>query len=236
MNRNIPLSIDDELIAEIDRIAESTKESRSAVMRRAIREGLPLVEAGGGVDVIKLDSETSNDVDTTSKETGVSRAKVLIETIRAGIQATYYRLMRDKWIRAQDKNPKDQEAEMTMRMLEESLMREDPMSCELRTAMRQRGAAITRFHDLLIHVPEAWYRYKLVERLMELRKNFFPIWGKGLSTAEIEWQVAMKEKYGADATLPEEEIKAHDEARRVEDRTHRNTVEDILFNRPFPEK
>ncbi len=35
MNRNIPLSIDDELLADIDRVAKDTKESRSAVMRRA---------------------------------------------------------------------------------------------------------------------------------------------------------------------------------------------------------
>ncbi len=236
MSRNIPLSIDDELLAEIDRVAESTKESRSAIMRRAIREGLPLVQAGGGADVVKLDSETSHDVETVCKETGFSRAKVLIETIRSGIQATYYRCMREKWIRAQEMNPKDQEAESMIHLLEESLFREDPMGRELRTALRQRGAAITRFHDLLLHVTEAWHRYKLIERLTELRKNSFPIWGKGLSTAEIKWQVTMNEKYGVDAQLPEEEVKARNEARRLEDNTHRNTVEDTLFNRPFPEK
>lgn len=47
MNRNIPLSIDGELLSEIDHVAAATKESRSVVMRRAIRLGLRIIKAGG---------------------------------------------------------------------------------------------------------------------------------------------------------------------------------------------
>ncbi len=238
MTRNVPISIDDELLAEIDRVAERTKESRSAVMRRAIREGLSLAESGGG-DALKLDGETSRDVEIACKEAEVSRAKFLIEAIRAGTQATYYRLMRDKWIRAQDKNPKDAEAESMIQALEHSMMTEDPMGRELRAAIRQRGAALTRFHDLLIHVPEAWRRYELVEKLAGQRKvagAYAVVWGAGLSTDEIEWQIRMTDKHGASANWPEKEIKAHDKAREREDHSHRNKVGNALHGVLYPEK
>lgn len=39
--RNIPLSIDAELLAEVDAVAEAMRESRSLVMRQAMRLGLP---------------------------------------------------------------------------------------------------------------------------------------------------------------------------------------------------
>lgn len=243
MTRNIPLSVDDELLAEIDRVAEATKESRSAVMRRAIREGLPITESGSKADVLALDGETSRDADSVSKETGVSRAKILIESIRTGLQATYYRLMRDKWIRAQDKNPKDKETEAMILTLESSAAIEDPMGRELRAALRQRGAAIIRFHDLLVHVPEAWERYEDVEKLTDLRRKAGTgpgVWGAGLSNEEIKWQIAMAEKYGVGANLPQEEIDAREAARKSErdseSRKHRSMAEDVLANKPFPER
>lgn len=205
MNRNIPLSIDDELLAEIDSIAESTKESRSSIMRRAIRDGLPLIKSGGGADVVTLDSETSRDIDVASKETKVSRSKILIEAIRTGLQATYSKLMRDKVVRAQEQNPKDKEAEMMIHAWENSVLMDDPMGREVRAAMRQRGAALNRFWDILQHVPEAWRRYQLVEQLTKIRKSpggiGMSVWGHGLSTEEVEWQIKMNEKYGINAKL-----------------------------------
>src|SRR5262245_35024736 len=129
MNRNIPLSIDDELLAEIDRVAEETKESRSAVMRRAIREGLPVVRAGGGADVICLDGELSKDVDVVSKEGKLSRAKTILDAIRTGLQPLYNRLMREQVIQAQDRSPED--AESLLAIMEESHRHDDPMEREL---------------------------------------------------------------------------------------------------------
>src|SRR6185436_15278463 len=116
MNRNIPLSIDDELLAEIDRVAEGTKESRSAVMRRAIREGLPVLKAGGGADVVCLDGELSKDVDMVSKEAKTSRTKVILESIRTGLQAYYNRVQREQVIHSQDRSP--EEAEKLLAVME----------------------------------------------------------------------------------------------------------------------
>ena len=44
MTRNIPLSLDESLLYEIDEAAEVTKETRSATMRRLMRLGLPLLK------------------------------------------------------------------------------------------------------------------------------------------------------------------------------------------------
>jgi len=232
MNRNIPLSLDDELLAEIDRIAETTKESRSAVMRRAIREGLPLLKSGGGADVVTLDSESSRDVDEASKATNVSRSKFLIEAIRTGLQATYSMLMRDKLVRVQEQNPNDKEAGTMIHAWEHSLLMDNPMGREVRAAIRQRGALMIRLWDILEHVPEAWRRHQLVEQLTKLRRSpggvGVGVWGCGLSTREIEWQIQMAEKYGNGAKLPDEEIAAHETERKREDNTHRNMVGDIL--------
>lgn len=80
-----PVSLDDQLLAEIDSVAVSVKETRSAVMRAAIRKGLPLVKAGRAADVITLDSEISKEIDHFAAETKASRPKVLIEAIRQGL-------------------------------------------------------------------------------------------------------------------------------------------------------
>ena len=232
MNRNIPLSIDDELLAEIDGIAETTKESRSAIMRRAIREGLPLLKSGGGADVVTLDGETSRDIDAASKETNVSRSKFLIEAIRTGLQATYSSLMRDKLVRVQEKNPNDKETETLIHAWEHSIIMDNPMGREVRAALRQRGAIMIRLWDILSHVPEAWRRHQLVEQLTKLRRSpggaGVGVWGCGLSTREIEWQIQMAEKYGNGAKLPDEEIAARDAEREREDKNHRNMVGDLL--------
>jgi metal-responsive CopG/Arc/MetJ family transcriptional regulator len=234
MNRNIPLSIDDELLAEIDRVAEATKESRSAVMRRAIRDGLPLNKSGGGADVLTFDSETSRDLNTACEETKVSRSKFLIEAVKTGLQATYSKLMRDRWVRVQDQNPNDKEAETMIHGWEHSALMEDPMGREVRAAMRQRGATLIRLWDILEHVPEAWRRHQLIEELTKIRRSpggiGARVWGCGLSTREVEWQIQMAEKYGNGAKLPDEEIAARDAERGREDRTHREKVGEQLRN------
>jgi hypothetical protein len=199
-------------------------------MRRAIREGLAVVKTGGSADVITLDGETSRDVDAASKDVQISRTKFLLESIRVGFEAAYTRLIRDKWARVQDQDPQNKEAESWLHFMESRISREDPMMREVRTAMRQRGAALNRLWDILTHVPEAWRRYQLVEQLTTICKS--PggrgggVWGMGLTTGEIEWQVRMHEKYGYGA-LPAEEIAAREPVREREkemEKMHRQEV------------
>jgi metal-responsive CopG/Arc/MetJ family transcriptional regulator len=231
-NRNLPLAVDQQLLAEIDRVADATKQTRSAVMRRAIREGLPAVEAGTSTDVVSLDSELSKDVDQISKEGNVSRAKVIIESIRTGAQAFYNRIMREQIMQSQQYSPR--QAEILLQGMEQSNLADEPMNREVRTAFRQRGAAMTRFWDLLRHVPEAWRRHQLVEKLSTIRASpggggGGTVWGCGLSTEEVEWQVKMAEKYGVGAKIPDKEITAREAARAREDRKHRDTVGDEVI-------
>ena len=238
--RNIPLSIDDDLLAEIDRIAESTKESRSAVMRKAMREGLPLVKSGGGADILTLDSETSRDVDTASKEAKVKREKFIIEAIRTGLQATYLALMRDHWIREQNKDPNNKEAESYIAVMEHSLLLDNPTGREVRAVIRQRGAIFMRLFDILLNVPEAFERVELVERLVQLRKesgDLPTVWGCGLSNTEVRWQINWREKYGK-GTPPPEEMAAHDAKKEGEQLARRELSDKVVayVEKEFPIK
>lgn len=86
-NRAYPLaiSVNGELIAEIDGVAADLKESRSGVMRKSIRFGLDIVKAGGAADVLTLDGELSREVEVVAKQREENRNKVLLGAIRAGL-------------------------------------------------------------------------------------------------------------------------------------------------------
>jgi predicted transcriptional regulator len=218
--RNIPLSIDEDLLAVIDRVAGDRNETRSLVMRKAIQEGLPLLKAGSNADVLTLDSELSGDVSTISKETKTTRNKIILEAIQAGLQSVYWKLKREKIIYDQDTKP--EEAVALVGALEWSERNDNPINREIRTALIERGKIKVRLDDILRHVPEAKYRDDLVNRLTEIRhrpggSGGGPVWGCGLSNAEVEWQVNMTDKYGMDSSKwPKDEVEARDAARAVE--------------------
>jgi hypothetical protein len=92
---NIPVTMDDEFVSEIDRTAAEMKESRSFVMRSAIRYGLPLVRSKGGADVVQLDGELSLEVGRVAAQHDLPRQKVLIEAVRAGLRAAHMRWVAD---------------------------------------------------------------------------------------------------------------------------------------------
>ena len=218
--RNIPLSIDADLLATVDRLAGDRNETRSLIMRKAIEEGLPLVKAGGNADVLTLDSELSADVTGVSKELKVTRNKIILEAIQAGLQSVYWRLTREKIVNAQDQNPAEAASMAANIQLSERM--DDPMSRQVRAALIERGQVQIRLMDILQHVPEAKRREDLVNRLIELRKKpggiqYTKIWGNGLSNQEIEWEIKMSEKYGSDSSKwPKDECEARDAARAVE--------------------
>jgi hypothetical protein len=217
--RNIPLSIDRELLAAVDAVAGDRNETRSLVMRKAIQAGLPIVRAGSNADVLTLDSELSADVDKARKETGLARNKILIEAIRTGFHAFVSRVMSEKINLAELKDP--EEREMVLQAIEESYKRYDePMARENRRLIVERGRAVARLMDILQHVPEARRRDDAAKRLTEIRRSpggggGGPVWGCGLTTEEIEWQIAMREKYGSNP-IPKEEVEAREAARAIE--------------------
>jgi hypothetical protein len=211
MARNIPVSMDKELLADVDAVAGDRDETRSLVMRKAIQAGLPIVKTGSNADVLTLDGELSADVDKARKETGLARNKILIEAIRAGFHAFVSRVMSEKLSLAdvQDR----QEKEKLLQLIEESYkLYDEPMAREHRRLIVERGHATTRLMDILRHVPEARRRDDAAKRLTEIRRS--PdgggggrAWGNGLSTDEMEWQIAMAEKYGNHAAKWPEELK-----------------------------
>lgn len=215
--KSIPLAISlpETLIAELDRLAAQLKESRSSLMRRAIREGLTAVKMGGNADTIVLDSAFSAEVDQLSREIEMRRDKILLEALRTGLQAFGSRKLSEKLSLAEVQDPK--EKALLLQAIEDSYKRhDDPMVVEHRRLIAERGHATTRLMDILQHVPEAKRRHDLVERLAQLRDSpgsgCGPTWGCGLSTEAIEYQVRMSEKYGAHpAQWPEEIKKSHRE-------------------------
>ena len=210
--KSIPLAISlpETLIAELDRLAAQLKESRSSLMRRAIREGLTAVKMGGNADTIVLDSAFSAEVDQLSGEIEMRRDKILLEALRTGLQAFDSRKLSEKMSLADVQDPKKKA--LLLQAIEESYKNySDPMAIEHRRLIVERGKATTRLMDILQHVPEARRRDDLVNRLSEFRHSpgggGGPAWGCGLSTEEIEYQVRMSEIYGAHPAQWPEAIK-----------------------------
>lgn len=201
--RNIPLSIDEGLLTVIDRIAGDRNETRSLVMRKAIQEGLPLVKAGGNADVMTLDSDISDFVNELAKIYKRKRNSVIIEAVRRGVRAVEAHLLYN----SNDEIP----PEVSKMMLNQSPDAE-PLLREVRTAKIERGALKIQLDDLLHHVPEAKRRADAVEKLTTIRSQpdgsgGGSAWRSGLSTEEIEWQVAMAEKFGNHASKWPEDLK-----------------------------
>jgi len=206
-------------------------------VKSAEEDGLPVLAAGGKADVVCMDGELSKDVDQVSAYAKLNRAKIILECIRTGVQPLYNKLMRDRIVQSQDHAPED--ADTLLAIMEQTQQLDDPMQRELRTALRQRGAALVRLNDILAHVPEARRRRELIERLTEFCQDpgglRVGVWGAGLSTEEIEWQIKMVEKYGNGGKLPEEEIKSREIERERERRAglpHNNEC----LTPPYPQK
>ncbi len=89
---NIPVTMDDDMLRQIDEVAASKGASRSWVMREAIRTGLPMVGSSGLVEVVPVDSELQKDVTTIAEGKGLTRSKVLLESLKIGLPAVNVRL------------------------------------------------------------------------------------------------------------------------------------------------
>jgi metal-responsive CopG/Arc/MetJ family transcriptional regulator len=211
---NIPVSMDDAFLAEIDSVAETRKTSRSAVMRDALRAGLEIVKAGGAADVLTLDSELSQDIEAEAKRGNRTRNSVLLEAIRHGIKAVdTYQMIKE----AKEKEGMDDA--MAQAILAHWAFDLYPEKRAVRVAMAERAVYWQQVWDLVTHVPEARERKEAIEKLIKMRlttKQWPKVWGCGLSTTEIKWQAAMLEKYGPDSSQwPKEEIEKRERERKA---------------------
>lgn len=221
---NIPVSMDDDFLADIDSVAEARKTSRSAVMREALRSGLEIVKSGGAADVLTLDSELSKEVDAELKranetrdflkEPHRTRNSILLEAIRHGIAAVgTYEMIKE----AKAKEGLDDA--MAHAILAFSDFDAHPEKRAVKQAMAERAVYGKQLWDLVMHVPEARERKEAIEKLIAIRlaaKQWPKVWGCGLSTTEIQWQGDMHEKYGHDSSKwPKEEIEKRERERKA---------------------
>lgn len=189
---NIPVTMDSELLAEIDRVAAARKEKRSATMRAALRVGLRILE-GGGSDSLTLDSETDHYVNLLANGYKRTRNGILIEAIRRGVAAVEAHLMQT------DTNAVDPDI---AKWAARSIHGAEPLLDEVRKAQLERFLIWNQFNDLLQHCPEARERKAVVEKLDALNRwatgSGYSMWGKGVGTDELKRQIAKREKEAAE--------------------------------------
>lgn len=204
---NIPVSMDDDFLTEIDRLAEAKNQTRSAIMRDAIRSGLEIVKSGGSADVLTVDSELSREVDALAAGHNRKRNSILLDAMRQGLRAVDVALMVKK---ARSEGIEEGAVKSTEIAHELDLF---PEKAEAKKAMLERYVYQKQVDDLVRHVPAARERKEAIEKLIKLRTEagqWRTVWGCGLSTEEIKWQIAMHENYGHDSTKwPKSEIDRH---------------------------
>lgn len=175
--------LDDELREAVAQAAEKAKDGVASVLRRSIRAGLPLIQAGESAELVPLDAELRDDVGKLAEIHGISRGKALSESVRAGIHAVHARLSHRL-----GHDPSEA-------ALFEALLSHDPESSALgRDYLRARRAIESLREvvaDLRRMVPEAAERLAAMERLAELRATRGHGGGRplGLKNEEIEAQI-----------------------------------------------
>lgn len=87
----LAISLDEETLRLVDELATARAESRSSIMRSAIRAGLRAVQSGGVVEVVPVDPELQLDVTNVADWKGLSRSRVLLESLKIGLPAVNVR-------------------------------------------------------------------------------------------------------------------------------------------------
>jgi predicted transcriptional regulator len=214
----VPVALDAELLAEIDAVAADVKDSRSGVMRRAIRAGLPLVKSGG--EVVRLSGELADSVGELvarfAEIPGQKRTRdgVLAEAIQRGFRAVELQAM------IEDGRARGMDEASLHGVLASHGLDTYPEKRTVREALLAKGALEIQLADLLANFPGAAARQQAIQQLIELRRaaGFWPkVWGCGLSTAEIQWEISMRERHGPDsAQWPKEEVERREREREAE--------------------
>ena len=182
------MALDDDLLADLDRVAKSRNETRSAVMRAAIRAGLEIVKSGSAADVLTLDSELTRYIDEMANAYNMTRQAIILEAIRRGARAVNAHHMFET---AQGVSPETMKA----------MLRHDPNAePHLRAVLEAKIALSTlevQFEDMLRYVPEARKRKELIERNNELgikrHGSAFTQWGCGTSTESLKRNITVME-------------------------------------------
>lgn len=195
--RNIPLSLEAELLALIDTAATELNDNRSNVMRKAIRAGLPLVARGG--ESLRLNGDLSDAVGALAKHYNRTRESILVEAVQKGIGAVEATALLH--------SPEEKEfPPEVLQLMHNSLPGAHPMRDVVQRAKRERGALQIQLDDLLRHCPGAQERKEVIERHMELYRaqhgSWPSMWGAGVSTEDLKRQIALLQKGNPQSVTP----------------------------------
>lgn len=183
----IPVALDDQLLSGIDEVSSELSDTRSSIMRRAIRAGLPLVKSGG--DVVRLSGAISDHVGELSKLYKRDRERLLIDAIERGIHSTQAHLLYQP---RDDISPEAAEGMLQCSGDKEPLLR------EVQQAKIEKGGLQIQLADLMHHCEDARDRKETIERHANLARKKYgswpPMWGKGVTTEELKRQISRMEK------------------------------------------
>lgn len=201
----LAISLDEALLREIDRVAAERADSRSSIMRAAIRAGLPIVAAGADAG-FPLAGEIAEDVRKVAQWHGWSVARVVAESVRLGLPAVHSRFAHNEGL-AKANIPEEERASM-----EEALYAFDPEALPLardyRRAMRQLNIQRNLIAQIR-EIPEGEAVLAKIEAVYARRKARGLPLGLASSTpgviplAEFNREVREMDKEVGQGTVPE---------------------------------
>lgn len=195
----IPVALDEELLAAIDRAVALKGETRSAVMRAALRLGLPLVESGAAGLFIQLDGALRMNIREAAQKLGVSEERVMVEAIRIGV-GPYYARQTERFIVEGRETNREQFERLYPELAGYSPLANPDVQDRIRLVRQLRELA-AQTQDLESQVPAARARLEKLRHLAALRPagRGHGHMSYGVPNEELDRQIAELEGGGAPA-------------------------------------
>lgn len=193
----LAISLDEATIQHLDQVASERGDSRSSVMRSAIRRGIECLKAGESAEPIALDGVLSKEVNDAATKIGWSREKTLIECVKVGLEPVVQANAPLRDSSGAELSPDQAEA---VRFANRNY---DPDSVPYGREIIKMRSRI-RFLEQVVaslkqHFPESDEWIEKASKLSKMRTSGgFPF---GLSIAEIDHEIAMREAHGPDPSM-----------------------------------
>jgi hypothetical protein len=163
------------LHAAIKSLADGAEMKMGGVIRAILRLAAPAFKAQAealkgeavSAELIMLNPELDREVEQASKAAGCSRSRLLLETVRVGVQEAYWKMDEERLEKIIRDNPEGSEAARTARgdlgMLKHFRRMSDPKEMQLHLARSHEGAVNLQLYSLLQNVPDAkeWFDLRM---------------------------------------------------------------------------
>lgn len=188
VGERLSLVLDEELRKCVSDVADRSKEGVAAILRKAIRHGLPLVESPG--DVVQLDGPLRAEIAAAAERLGKSVEQLLVESIRIGFGPYFVQCTRSHIVQGKPVNLED--VDTRFQSVFKATPEGGPSGHEHLQSLRTIRALGEQLADLKQCVPEVNERLQAIAYLQALWKakgtwHGYPF---GLPMSEIQSQIA----------------------------------------------